>query len=324
MSKVVSTRDVYGETLVKLGEEHEEIVALDCDLSSSTRSALFGNKFPHRFFNMGVSEQDMMGTAAGLSTAGKVPFASTFAVFASGRAWEQIRMCICIPSLNVKVVGSHGGITVGEDGATHQATEDIAIMRALPNMTIVVPADAVETEQAVRAIYAHKGPVYLRLARNKYPVLFDENYRFEIGKANIIREGKDLAIIAAGYMVSKSLEAAQELREHGVEASVVNMSTIKPLDEECVIRVAREAGAVLTVEEHSIIGGLGSAVAETLAENHPVPMKRMGTGDKFGISGAPEELIEHYGLSGWHIVEEALKLVNRKGKAREAGFSGGS
>ncbi len=312
MSRMVSTRDVYGETLAKLGEEHQEIVALDCDLSGSTRSAVFGKKFPQRFFIMGVSEQDMMSTAAGLASSGKVPFASTFAIFASGRAWEQIRLCICLPCLNVNVVASHGGLTVGEDGATHQATEDLAIMRALPNMTLVVPADAVETERVVRSIYAHQGPVYLRLARNKYPVLFDDSYKFEIGKANVIRDGKDLAIIATGYMVSKSLEAAQKLSEQGLEACVVNMSTIKPLDAECVAEAARKTGAVLTVEEHSIIGGLGSAVAEALGESYPVPMMRMGIRDTFGVSGHPEELLEHYGLSVQHIVEEAGKLMRRK------------
>lgn len=312
MEQKVYTRDVYGETLVKLGEEHQEIVALDCDLSGSTRSALFGKRFPHRFFNMGVSEQDMMGTAAGLAAAGKIPFASTFAIFATGRAWEQIRTSICLPALNVKLVASHGGITVGEDGATHQTTEDIALMRVLPNMSIVVPADGVETEQALGAIYAHPGPVYMRLARNKYPTLFDNNYRFQLGRANIIKEGNDLAIIATGYMVSKSLEAAQRLDKQGVKACVVNMSSIKPLDVECIARVARETDAVLTVEEHSVIGGLGSAVAEALAENCPVPMKRMGIEDKFGVSGSPEELLKHYGLSVEHIVDEALKLVQRK------------
>jgi transketolase len=309
---MVSTRDAYGKTLAELGDEHEDIVALDCDLSGSTRSALFGKKFPRRFFNMGVSEQDMIGTAAGLAATGKVPFASTFAVFASGRAWEQIRVCVCLAKLNVKVVASHGGITVGEDGATHQATEDLAIMRALPNMSVVVPADGVETEQAVRAIYAHDGPVYLRLARNKYPILFDESYRFQLGKANRVREGKDLAIIAVGLMVSKSLLAAEQLARQGVEASVVNMSTIKPLDAEHVVGAARETGAVLTVEEHSINGGLGSAVAETLGENFPVPMKRMGVNDRFGTSGSSDELLEYHGLTERHIAEEALKLLKMK------------
>jgi len=314
LSKMLSTRDAYGETLVKLGEEHPEIVALDCDLSGSTRSALFGKRFPDRFFNMGVSEQDMVSTAAGLATVGKAPFASTFAIFISGRAWEQIRICVCLPGLNVTLVGSHGGITVGEDGATHQANEDIAVMRVLPNMTIVVPSDAIETEKALRAIYEYHGPVYLRLARNKYPVLHDESYKFELGKADIIREGNDLAIVTAGYMVSKSLEAAQMLSGQGVEACVVNMSTIKPIDEECVVRVARETGAVLTVEEHSVIGGLGSAVAETLGENCPVPMKRMGMRDTFGLSGNIEELLKHFQFSEDHIVEEALQLIERKAR----------
>lgn len=312
MAEMVSTRDVYGDTLLKLGEEHQEIVALDCDLSGSTRSALFGVKFPHRFFNMGVSEQDMMGTAAGLASAGKVPFASTFAVFASGRAWEQIRTSICLPGLNVKIIASHGGITVGEDGATHQALEDIAIMRALPNITVVIPADGVETEKAVRTIYAHKGPVYMRLGRNKYPILFDKSYNFKIGKAITLKEGNDLTIVATGYMVSKSLLAAEQLEKKGINASVVNISTIKPIDVEAIVQAARETGAVLTVEEHSIIGGLGSAVAEVLSENFPVPMKRIGIRDSFGTSGDSDELLDHFGLSTKHIVEEAENLLKKK------------
>ncbi|MBI5047623.1 MAG: transketolase family protein [Deltaproteobacteria bacterium] len=314
MTKLIATRDVYGETLARLGESSQEIVVLDADLSGSTKTNIFAKKFPERFFNMGVSEADMMGTAAGLAAVGKIPFASTFAIFASGRAWEQVRQSIAYPKLNVKIVASHGGITVGEDGASHQAIEDIAIMRAIPNMTVIVPCDGVETRSVIQEIVKYNGPVYVRVARGKFPVVLPEDYKFTMGKGMVVRDGKDATIIAMGLMVSHALEAAAMLEKEGLQIQVINMSTIKPIDRELIVKAAKETGAIVTCEEHSIIGGLGEAVASVVAEECPVPMKRVGIQDKFGQSGLAEELLVHYGLMPKDI-EKAVKNVIEKSQS---------
>ena len=314
MTQLVATRDVYGETLAQLGESSQEIVVLDADLSGSTKTNIFAKKFPERFFNMGVSEADMMGTAAGLAAAGKIPFASTFAIFASGRAWEQIRQSIAYPKLNVKIVASHGGITVGEDGASHQAIEDIAIMRAIPNMTVIVPCDGVETRSVIQEIVKYDGPVYVRVARGKFPVVLPEDYKFTMGKGVVVRDGKDAAIIANGLMVSHALQAAAMLEKEGLQIQVINMSTIKPIDRELIIKAAQETGAIVTAEEHSIIGGLGEAVASVVAEECPVPMKRVGIQDRFGQSGLAEELLIHYGLMPKDIAAAVKEVITKKQK----------
>jgi len=310
----IATREAYGEALAQLGEEIKDIVVLDADLSGSTKTSVFAKKFPDRFFNVGIAEQNLMGTAAGFATCGKIPFASTFAVFATGRAFDQIRTSICYPKLNVKIAATHGGITVGEDGATHQSLEDLAVMRALPNMTVICPADGVETKKAVRAAALHKGPVYIRLGRMAVETIFDEDCEFEIGKGKVLREGTDVAIIATGIMVAEALKAADILERDGINAMVVNIHTLKPIDEDLIIRAA-ECGAIVTAEEHSIIGGLGSAVAEVLAEKKPTPMRRIGVKDKFGMSGKPQELLKLYNLTAEDIVNAAKELkgyrVNR-------------
>ncbi|HHW41053.1 MAG TPA: transketolase family protein [Syntrophomonadaceae bacterium] len=308
----IATRDAYGRALVELGKEYPNLVVLDADLAKSTKTADFARVFPDRFFDMGIAEQNMMGTAAGLALAGKIPCASTFAVFATGRAFDQIRNTIAYPGLNVKIIATHAGITVGEDGASHQSIEDIALMRALPNMTVIVPADAVETGKAVAAAVAHEGPVYIRLGRPAVPVLFDENYRFRLGRAEILRRGPDAAIFATGIMVSEALKAAETLSGRGLDVTVVNVHTIKPLDVETVSGLAEKTGAVVTAEEHSIIGGLGSAVAEVLAERCPVPLVRVGIRDRFGESGKPGELLEAFGLTASHIVEAVDRVRQRR------------
>ena len=312
--KKASTREAYGKTLVELGEKNRDIVVLDADLSGSTKTQMFAQKFPERFFNMGISEQDMMGTAAGLAVAGKIPFASTFAIFATGRAWEQIRQSIAYAGLNVKIVASHGGITVGDDGGSHQALEDVALMRILPNMTVIVPADAIEMAQVIRIITEeYYGPVYVRSSRIAFPVIYEnKNYSFKIGKADIVREGDELTIIAMGLMVHHALAAASLLALEGIEVRVINMSTIKPIDEEIIIDSAQKTGLIVTVEEHSIIGGLGSAVCEVVSEKYPVPVKRMGIKDRFGISGKPEKLLSYFKLTPQDIAQEAKKLLNNK------------
>lgn len=303
----IATRQAYGEALAQLGEENKDIVVLDADLSGSTKTAMFAEKFPERFFNIGIAEQDLMGTAAGFATCGKTPFASTFAVFATGRAFEQIRNSICYPELNVKIAATHAGITVGEDGATHQSIEDLAIMRSLPNMTVINPADAVEAKKAVKAAAMHKGPVYLRLGRMPVDIIYDENEEFEIGKGKILKDGKDVAIIATGIMVGEALKAAELLKQEGIKAMVVDIHTLKPIDKEVVLKAA-ECGAIVTVEEHNIIGGLGSAVSEVLAENKPTLMKRMGIKDVFGQSGKPAELLKLYQLTAEDIAKTAKEI----------------
>jgi transketolase len=310
--KYLGTRDVYGDTLALLGEKYPDIVVLDADLSGSTKTNVFAKKFPSRFFNMGVSEQDLMGTAAGFAAGGKIPFASTFAIFATGKAWEQIRQSIAYPSLNVKIVATHGGITVGEDGASHQTIEDISLMRILPTMTVVVPADGIETRKALEAIVLYKGPVYMRLSRLKFPVIYDDSYTFRIGKGSIFREGRDVTVFAYGYMLAQALKAREMLRENGVQAQVVNISTIKPIDEDLILSCAKETRAIVTAEEHSIIGGLGSAVAEVISEKYPVPLRRIGVRDRFGTSGSAEELIEYFGLTPEAIAKAALEVIQMK------------
>ena len=300
--KPKATRDAYGETLLEIGRKRPDIVALDADLSGSTKTAKFAKEFPDRFFNVGISEQDMIGTAAGLALTGKVPFASTFAVFETGRAWDQIRLTVCYSNTNVKLVATHGGITVGEDGASHQALEDIALMRVLPNMRVIVPSDAAETESVINAIADDRGPVYVRLGRAKTPYVMPDDYKFTLGKAFVFHIGKDANIIATGIMVDMAIKAAEILRNENIDTGVVNMSTIKPLDEETLLVAAKSSGLIITAEEHSVIGGLGGAVSEFLAENCPVPVKRIGTRDTFGCSGNATELLKLHGMTTENIV----------------------
>lgn len=297
--KKIATRESYGRTLAELGKEHEDFLVLDADLAGSTKTAVFRKAFPERHINCGIAEQNMVGVAAGIAATGRVAFASSFAMFAAGRAYEQIRNSVGYPQLNVKIAATHGGISVGEDGATHQCNEDFALMRTIPGMVVMVPSDDVEAEAMVRAAYAHKGPVYMRFSRLATPVFNNpETYKFEIGKAITMREGKDVAIIAAGLPVASAMEAAEKLAAEGIEARVIDMHTIKPLDEEAVLRAAKEIGKIVTVEEHSIIGGLGSAVAEVLAEQCLAKLKRVGIYDRYTESGPAEALIHHYGLDG--------------------------
>ena len=297
--KKIATRESYGRTLAELGKEHEDFLVLDADLAGSTKTAVFRKAFPERHINCGIAEQNMVGVAAGIAATGRVAFASSFAMFAAGRAYEQIRNSVGYPQLNVKIAATHGGISVGEDGATHQCNEDFALMRTIPGMVVMVPSDDVEAEAMVRAAYAHKGPVYMRFSRLATPVFNNpETYKFEIGKAITMREGKDVAIIAAGLPLASAMEAAEKLAAEGIEARVIDMHTIKPLDEETVLRAAKEIGKIVTIEEHSIIGGLGSAVAEVLAEQCPAKLKRVGIYDRYTESGPAEALIHHYGLDG--------------------------
>lgn len=298
----IATREAYGKTLVEL-VENKDIVVLDADLAGATKTAMFKKACPERFFDMGIAEGDMMGTAAGLAVSGKIPFASTFAIFAAGRGFEQIRNSICYPNINVKIAATHAGVTVGEDGGSHQAIEDISLMRSLPNMVVLNPADAVEARQMVLAAAEYVGPMYLRFGRAATPVIHDDSYKFELGKGEVVKEGKDVSIIATGIMVAKALEAAETLKAEGIDAEVINISTIKPLDNELVLASAKKTGKVVTAEEHSIIGGLGSAVCELLAEEHPVKVTRIGVKDCFGQSGSPAALLEHYGLTAADIVK---------------------
>ena len=309
---MLGTRNVYGETLLELGEERDDIVVLDADLACSTQTAVFGKRFPDRFFNMGIAEMNMMGTAAGLAAAGKIAFASTFAVFATGRAWEAVRQSICLSNLDVKIVASHGGITTGEDGASHQMIEDFTLMRALPNMKVCCPADGIETSSMIRTIVDVPGPVYVRVSRSKFPVIYPDDHRFRFGKAHVCRDGGDLTLIGIGFGVWQCLQAAEELAREGIDARVVNLSTLKPIDVETIVRACVETGALLTVEEHTIKGGMGSAVAEVVCQHEPVPMKLMGVPDTFGRSGSPDELMAYFHLTPEYIVREARALLKRK------------
>lgn len=308
--KKIATRDSYGNALAELGTEHKDIVVLDADLAAATKTGVFKKAHPDRFIDCGIAESNMMGVAAGLAAAGMVPFASTFAMFAAGRAYEQVRNSIGYPHLNVKIGATHAGISVGEDGATHQCNEDIALMRTIPGMTVICPSDDVEARAAVRAAYETDGPVYMRFGRLAVPVINDHpDYKFEIGKGVVLREGKDVTIIATGLPVSNCLEAAEKLAADGIEAKVINIHTIKPLDEELVLEAAKETGKVVTVEEHSVIGGLGSAVCDVLAEKAPTRVLKIGVNDVFGESGPALDLIRKYGLDADSIYEKVKKFT---------------
>lgn len=307
-----ATREAYGKALVELGQQHDDVVVLDADLSKSTKTADFAKAFPDRFINAGIAEQNMIGMSAGLASAGKVVYASSFAIFATGRAFEQVRNSLAYANMNVKVCATHSGITVGEDGGSHQSVEDIGLMRAVPNMTVVVPADGSTSRQAVFALYEHQGPAYLRLGRPSVPVIYPADQEFTIGKGIELRQGKDATLIACGIMVSKCLEAADSLAKEGIQVSVVDMHTIKPIDAELIERKARETGAILTVEEHNVLCGLGSAVCEVVCEKYPVPVLRMGIEDIFGQSGAPDELLQHYGLTVENIIQKVYQLLKNK------------
>lgn len=308
----IATREAYGKALVKLGQVNDNVVVLDADLSKSTKTNDFYKAFPDRFFNMGIAEQNLIGAACGLATAGKIPFASSFAMFATGRAFEVIRNSVCYPKLNVKVCATHAGLTVGEDGASHESIEDMAIMRVIPNMTVLVPADAIETEQMIFEAAKFNGPMYVRLGRSAVPTLFDENYKFEIGKGVVVAQGNDATIIACGIMVNEAIIASQTLKSEGINARVINMSTIKPIDKELIITAANETGAIVTAEEHSIIGGLGSAVSEVVSEESPVVVKKVGVKDVFGESGTPSELLKKHGLTAQDIVVAVKEAIAKK------------
>lgn len=304
-----ATRESFGETVTALAAEYPEIVVLDADLAAATKTGIFKKAYPERFFDCGIAECNMVGVAAGLATCGKIPFAASFAMFSAGRAFEQVRNSVGYPKLNVKIVGSHAGISVGEDGATHQCCEDIALMRTIPGMTVIVPADDIEARACVRAAYEFEGPVYMRFGRLATPVINDcEDYEFKIGRGVVVREGSDVTIIACGLMVAEALEAAEALAADGIDAEVINMHTIKPLDERLVVASAKKTGRVVTAEEHSIIGGLGEAVASVLAEQHPVPMRRVGVRDVYGESGPAVDLLHKYGLDTDGI-EAAVRSV---------------
>ena len=313
LDKEIATRQSYGEALVELGEENENVVVLDADLSSATKTALFAKKFPDRFFDMGIAEQDMMGTAAGLSTFGKIPYASTFAVFAAGRSYDQVRNTIAHTNANVKICATHAGITVGEDGATHQMLEDIGMMRMLPNMRVISPSDDIQTKWVIKEVSKIKGPFYIRLCRLATPIIYDEkfvkenNIKFEIGKGIQIGDGTDASIIATGVTVSEALKAKEKLEKEGINVRVIDMHTIKPIDKELLIRCAKETKKIITVEDHSIYGGLGSTVCEVLSENYPVKVIRMGIKDTFGESGRAEELMKYFKIDCDSIIEIVKK-----------------
>ena len=306
--KKVATRDSYGAALAKLGAEHDNLVVLDADLAGATKTSVFQKAFPDRHFDCGIAEGNMICMAAGLSTTGLVPFASSFAMFAAGRAFEQVRNSIGYPHLNVKIGATHGGISVGEDGASHQCCEDFALMRSIPGMTVICPADGVEAEAAVKAAYEMEGPVYLRFGRLAVPEFHEEGFNFQIGKGEVLRDGTDVAIIANGLLVYEAIQAGEVLAEAGIHAMVINMATIKPLDEELVLSAAKKCGKVITCEEHSVIGGLGEAVASLLAEKCPTTVRRIGVNDEFGHSGPAAALLKQFGLSADHIVEVAKEL----------------
>ena len=300
--KKIATRESYGNALVELGREHADVVVLDADLAGATKTSTFKKEFPDRHFDCGIAEGNMMAVAAGIASMGMVPFASTFAMFAAGRAFEQVRNSIGYPHLNVKIGATHGGISVGEDGASHQCCEDFALMRSIPGMTVICPADDVEARAAVKAAYEFEGPVYLRFGRSGVPVFHNEDYKFEIGKGEVLQDGNDIAIIATGLMVCEAMKAGEELRAEGINARVINMATIKPLDEELVLKAAEECGKIVTCEEHSIIGGLGEAVSALLSEKLPTPVRRIGVNDEFGHSGPAADLLKDFGLSAENIV----------------------
>ena len=309
--KKVATRDAYGKALAALGAEHENLVVLDADLANATKTQTFQKAFPERHFDCGIAEANMICVAAGMSTTGLVPFASSFAMFASGRAFEQVRNSIGYPHLNVKIGATHGGISVGEDGASHQCCEDFALMRSIPGMTVICPADGVEAEAAVKAAYEMDGPVYLRFGRLAIPVFHEEGFHFQIGKGEVLRDGTDVAIIANGLLVYEAIQAGEKLAEMGINAMVINMATVKPLDEELVLEAAKKCGRIITCEEHSVIGGLGEAVCSLLSEKLPTPVRRIGVNDEFGHSGPAAALLKQFGLSAEHIVEVAKDFCGK-------------
>jgi len=314
MTEMVATRQAYGDALLELGEKNKDIVVLDADLSKSTTTAKFGKKYPERFFNMGVAEANMMNTAAGLATCGKIPFVSSFSIFATGRAWEQIRNTICYSGLNVKIVATHSGVSVGPDGASHQCIEDLSLMRTIPTMTVIEPCDAVETRKAILAAVDYKGPVYIRLGRAVVSVITKREDTYTIGKANILRTGDDVAIIACGALVVNSLMAADMLLKEGIKAMVVNMHTLKPIDQELLVKVAKQVNAVVTAEQHVLDGGLGSAVASVLARTYPIPIEMVGIDNRFGQSGEPDILFKEYHLLPDDIVLAVKRAIERKKK----------
>ena len=308
--KRIATRQSYGEALAELGEQYENLVVMDADLAESTKTAIFAKKYPERFFDCGISEANMVSMAAGLASTGKTVFCSSFAMFATGRAYEQIRNSVGYPKLNVKIAASHGGITVGEDGATHQCIEDISLMRNIPGMVVCVPSDAVEAKAAVKAAIEYNGPVFLRLGRNAVPVINDrEDYKFELGKGIVLKEGKDVTIIATGIVVESALAAAEKLAAEGIDAEVINIHTIKPLDEELVVASAKKTGKIVTVEEHSVIGGLGSAVCDAICRNYPVPVKKIGIQDRFGESASAAVLMKEFKLDADGVYEQIKEFI---------------
>ena len=309
--KKVATRDAYGKALAALGAEHENLVVLDADLANATKTQTFQKAFPDRHFDCGIAEANMICVAAGMSTTGLVPFASSFAMFASGRAFEQVRNSIGYPHLNVKIGATHGGISVGEDGASHQCCEDFALMRSIPGMTVICPADGVEAEAAVKAAYEMDGPVYLRFGRLAIPVFHEEGFNFQIGKGEVLRDGTDVAIIANGLLVYEAIQAGEALAEMGINAMVINVATVKPLDDELVLEAAKKCGKIITCEEHSVIGGLGEAVCSLLSEKLPTPVRRIGVNDEFGHSGPAAALLKQFGLSAEHIVEVAKDFCGK-------------
>ena len=309
--KKIATREGYGNTLVELGKKYDDFVVLDADLAAATKTGTFKKAFPERFYNCGIAEQNMMSIAAGIAATGKKVFASSFAMFAAGRAFEQVRNSIGYPHLNVVIGASHAGISVGEDGATHQCCEDIALMRTIPGMTVINPADDTEARLATEAAYYHDGPVYIRLGRLAVPVVFGDDYKFEIGKGVTLKEGNDITVIATGLMVAEALEAYEELKEKGISARIINMPTIKPIDEEIIIKAAKETGKIITVEEHSVVGGLGSAVCDVVCANCPVPVVKIGVNDVFGHSGPAVQLLKDFGLSSENIVNTVLKELGK-------------
>jgi len=307
------TREAFGETIVRLGQDNKNIVVLDADLSKSTMTSKFWKAYPERFFDMGIAEQDMISTAAGLATTGKIPFCATYGVFLPGRCWDQIRISVCYANLNVKIAAAHGGVSVGADGATHQALEDVALMRCLPNMKVIMPCDAIEMVKAVEAVTAAYGPMMLRFGREKVPILTKKEDKFEIGKALVLQEGSDVTLIGGGgLLLYECLKAAEELAKEKISCRILNMHTIKPLDEEAILKAAKETGALVTCEEHQVMGGFGSAIAEVIVQKYPVPMEFIGIKDRFGESGTPVQLFEEFGLSSKFIAQAVRKVLKRK------------
>ncbi|MBR1425051.1 transketolase family protein [bacterium] len=316
INKTSSIRKTFGKTLTELGELNDKIVVMDADLACSTQTKMFQDKYPDRFFDCGIAEQDMIATAAGLASEGKIPFVASFAMFATGRTYDQIRNAVCYPNFNVKIIGTHGGITVGEDGATHQALEDIALMREIPHMTVIIPADCRECEEVIKYASLHPGPMYIRLARTNVVDIFDESYHFNIHKATVLKQGNDISLLTNGETLAQSLIAAEELEKEGISVEVINVSVIKPLDVETVIKTARKTRLVLTVENHSTIGGLGSAVCEVLAGKYPTKVYRIGIHDEFGQSGKAEELLEYYGLD-YKGLTKRIRTIYKNEKEQE-------